>query len=36
MKIYRVLFSKQAQKDISELTSKQKAKLQEILRTQSL
>jgi Txe/YoeB family toxin of toxin-antitoxin system len=31
MKIYRVLFSKQAQKDISELTSKQKAKLQEIL-----
>ncbi len=31
MKIYRVLFSKQAQKDIGELTTKQKAKFQEIL-----
>jgi toxin YoeB len=31
MKAYRVLFSKQAQKDIGELTSKQKVKLQEIL-----
>jgi toxin YoeB len=31
MKAYRIVFSKQAQKDIGELTSKQKAKLQEIL-----
>jgi len=31
MKDYRILFSKQAQKDINELTSKQKDKLPEIL-----
>jgi Txe/YoeB family toxin of toxin-antitoxin system len=31
MKIYRILFSKQAGKDISELTPKQQVKLQEIL-----
>jgi toxin YoeB len=31
MKSYRIVFSKQAKKDIDELTSKQKAKLQDIL-----
>ena len=31
MKTYRIVFSKQAKKDIAELTSKQKAKLQGIL-----
>jgi len=31
MNIYQILFSKQAQKDVAELTSKQKVKLQEIL-----
>lgn len=33
MKSYRFVFSKQAQKDIGELTPKQKAKLQEVLQT---
>ena len=31
MKTYRILFSKQAGKDISELTPKQQVKLQEVL-----
>ena len=31
MKTYRIVFSKQAQKDINELTPKQKNKLKEIL-----
>jgi len=31
MTAYKILFSKQAQKDISELTPKQKEKLQDIL-----
>ena len=31
MKTYRIVFSKQAQKDIDELTLKQKSKLKEIL-----
>ena len=31
MKTYRIVFSKQAQKDIDELTPKQKNKLKEIL-----
>ena len=30
MKSYRIVFSKQAKKDIDELTPKQKAKLQDI------
>lgn len=30
MTAYKILFSKQAQKDIGELTSKQKEKLQDI------